>query len=240
MEISKICKSKIVPLNLKNTLKDAILKVLRIEYSVPIVDKKSLIGCLSDSDLLGIIYTRKYGISERIKNIDYIQFPISINKKEKIDKAIELIKNYNLNSLVVVNENNFPEYVLKDFELLKFIEVEGFVKDFMTKNPICTKIDNSENLIRMLVFSKFRNLPVIDKEKKFIGVLNVHRVLKSLYLNNFKIPNDIVLKIETFEKDDDIILVKKFLIEKKVAIIAEENKVIGIITPYDIIKKFHE
>ncbi|MEM5820292.1 MAG: CBS domain-containing protein [Candidatus Aenigmatarchaeota archaeon] len=240
MEIREIYKKKIIPLNLNNSLKDAILKVLIINRKVPIVDKNNLIGALTDSDLLGIIVTKKYGLNEKLKNIDYISFPITISKNENIVEAIKMIKKYNLGSLIVIDENNFPEYVLKDYELLDFIEVDGIAKDFMTKNPICAKLDKEENLLKMLVFSKFRNLPVIDKEKNYLGILNVNKVLKSIYLNNFQIPKNIIQKTKTFDEYEDIKAIKKYLKENEAAIITKENKVTGIITPYDIIKEFHE
>lgn len=240
MEIREIYKKKIIPLNLNNSLKDAILKVLIINRKVPIVDKNNLVGALTDSDLLGIIVTKKYGLNEKLKNIDYISFPITISKNENIVEAIKMIKKYNLGSLIVINENNFPEYVLKDYELLDFIEVDGIAKDFMTKNPICAKLDKEENLLKMLVFSKFRNLPVIDKEKNYLGILNVNKVLKSIYLNNFQIPKNIIQKTKTFDEYEDIKVIKKYLKENEAAIITKENKVTGIITPYDIIKEFHE
>lgn len=240
MEIREIYKKKIIPLNLNNSLKDAILKVLIINRKVPIVDKNNLVGALTDSDLLGIIVTKKYGLNEKLKNIDYISFPITISKNENIVEAIKMIKKYNLGSLIVINENNFPEYVLKDYELLDFIEVDGIAKDFMTKNPICAKLDKEENLLKMLVFSKFRNLPVIDKEKNYLGILNVNKVLKSIYLNNFQIPKNIIQKTKTFDEYEDIKVIKKYLKENEAAIITKENKVTGIITPYDIIKEFRE
>lgn len=240
MEISKIYRTKITPLTLKNSLKDAILKVLKVGRKVPIVEKNTLIGTLTDSDLLGIIITKKYGLNEKIKNIDYISFPISINKKEKIERAISLMKKYNLGSIIVTNEKNYPEYVLKDYELLDFVNVNGMARDFMTKNPVCAKIDSNENLLKMLVFSKFRNLPVIDKDRKFVGLLNVHRVLKLLYSYNFKIPDNIIQKTKVFEENEDINVIKKYLKENEAAIITKNEKVEGIITPYDIIKAFHE
>lgn len=240
MEIREIYKKKIIPLNLNNSLKDAILKVLIINRKVPIVDKNNLVGALTDSDLLGIIVTKKYGLNEKLKNIDYISFPITISKNENIVEAIKMIKKYNLGSLIVIDENNFPEYVLKDYELLDFIEVDGIAKDFMTKNPICAKLDKEENLLKMLVFSKFRNLPVIDKEKNYLGILNVNKVLKSIYLNNFQIPKNIIQKTKTFDEYEDIKVIKKYLKENEAAIITKENKVTGIITPYDIIKEFRE
>ena len=237
MEIAKIYKSKISPLTLKNTLKEAILKVLKVGRKVPIVEKENLIGALTDSDLLGMIVSRKYGPNHKISQIDYISFPLTINKKDSIKKAIELMKNYNLGSLIVVNEKNYPEYVLKDYELIDFVEVDGVAKDFMTKNPICAKEDSNENLLKMLVFSKFRNLPVIDKNKNFVGMLSVRRALKMLYLNNFQIPKEsLIEKVKTFEEDEDINKIKKFVKENEAAIITKENKVVGIITAYDILK----
>lgn len=240
MEIKRLYNKKITPLNLNNSLKDAVLKVLKIGRKAPIVEKNNLIGALTDSDLLGIIATRKYGLNEKLKNIDYISFPITINKKENVDKAINLMKNYNLGSIIVIDDKGYPEYVLKDYELMDFINVSGSAKDFMTRNPICAKIDSVENMLKMLVFSKFRNLPVIDKMKRFLGLLNVHRILKLFYSYNFKLPNDIIQKTKTFDEDDDINIIKKYLKWNEAAIVTKNEKVVGIITPYDIIKVFGE
>lgn len=240
MEISNLYDKKISPLNLNNSLKDAILRILIINRKVPIVEKNVLIGALTDSDLLGIIITRKYGLNEKLRNIDYISFPITINKNKDIKEAIKMMKNYNLGSLIVVNDKNYPEYVLKDYELLDFIEADGIAKEFMTKNPICAVIDKEENLLKMLISSKFRNLPVIDKNRNVVGLLNVNRVLKMFYLNNFQIPRNIIQKVKTFGEEEDINLIKKYLKENEAAIITKDNKVVGIITPYDIIKVFHE
>ncbi|MEM5820998.1 MAG: CBS domain-containing protein [Candidatus Aenigmatarchaeota archaeon] len=241
MEISKLYRDTIPFLTLQNTLKEAIVKILKYKRKLAIVDKKELIGAITDSDLLGFIITKKYGPNEKLKNIDYISFPIAINKRESVFKAIKLMKNYNLGSIIVTDEKNYPEYVLKDYELLDFVEVSGVAKDFMTPNPICAKLSSNTDLIKMLVFSKFRNLPVIDSKGKFKGLINVHRVLKILYLNNFKIPQgEIIQEVETFEEYDDIKAIKKYLKENEAAIVLKDDKVIGIITPYDIIKKFHE
>lgn len=241
MEISKLYRNFISPLTLQNTLREAIVKILKYKRKLPIVEKRELIGAITDSDILAMILTKKYGPNEKLKNIDYISFPITINKKESVFKAIHLMKNYNLGSIIVTNEKNYPEYVLKDYELLDFVDVNGVAKDYMTPNPICAKFSSSEDLIKMLVFSKFRNLPVIDSKGKFKGLLNVHRVLKVLYLNNFKIPEkEIIQDVETFEEYDDIKAIKKYLKENEAAVILRDEKVVGIITPYDIIKKFHE
>lgn len=238
MKISEIYRRSITPINLNNTLREAIFRVLIIRRKLPLVYKDSLVGVLTDSDLLNILFSRKYGINEKIKNIEYIHFPLTIRKEDNINKAINIMKNYNLGSIIVVNNFNYPEYILKDFELLDFIDVEGAAKEFMTKNPICAKFDSNENLLKMIVFSKFRTLPVIDKDKNFIGILNVEFILKSIYLNNFRIPKNLIKKVETFSEDESIGVIKRYLRYNEAAIITKDEKVIGIITPYDIIKRF--
>lgn len=147
------------------------------------------------------------------------------------------------------------------------------VKDIMSKDVVTVYETNTiEEVARIFIDKKISGVPVVDSEKKIVGIISegdlvfqqkklnppvflsffdgVIQVGKSAFFDEIKKISAFLVK-DLMTKDDLIIAretadlsdVASLLIENKVnriPIVDDENRVVGIVTRYDIIKANYE
>lgn len=123
--------------------------------------------------------------------------------------ALKLIVEHRITGLAVVDEDNKVIGVVSDFDLLAmdvpsldsydtfpsldqswqtFMELrklmtqfsDKIVRDVMTSDPLVVRPNTSlDSAIRLLVQSRIRRLPVVDKDGKLLGMLSRHNLLSA-------------------------------------------------------------
>jgi CBS domain-containing protein len=123
-------------------------------------------------------------------------------------------------------------------------------KDVMTKPVVCVSLTTStEELSRLLIEKNISGVPVIDESGKLIGVVSKTDVLETHLLPeeyqestalNKGYVEDIMVPLVSFVFEDDGIdrIINLMLNEniRRVVVTTKEQKVMGIITPMDILK----
>jgi acetoin utilization protein AcuB len=121
-----------------------------------------------------------------------------------------------------------------------------FVLDWMTKNVITVKKDDSiENLTNLMNINKINHLPVVS-DNKVIGIItrsDVRQAITSLKYNKTKsqVSDFMTRDVITVKKYDTLEDVLLLIYNKKVGalpVIDEDNNLIGIITRHDILRAF--
>jgi CBS domain-containing protein len=122
-------------------------------------------------------------------------------------------------------------------------------KDIMTKEVVCVNLDTPISLIvRILATRKMTGIPVIDVDKKLLGIISEKDIMREIVNNeNYAQLNAVDLMtakddIECFDPEDDIDKVCVFLADKpfrRVPILSD-GRLMGIVSRSDIIAQLYE
>lgn len=131
-------------------------------------------------------------VSEVMISEPFFTFP-----DEKISKTELYMLKKKIGGLPVVNDSKLRQVIgiitQRDIRLARFaLSLESpytIVRDLMTANPYCIKKANTvkEALEKMFKYS-IERLPVVDDNKKLVGLLLQKQILRVLY--DFLIVND--------------------------------------------------
>lgn len=110
-----------------------------------------------------------------------------INKENKVIGIItqsDLIltqKKFNLPSFFTLLDSFIPLTSLSKLEEEIKKMSAATVKEAMTKEPYClSPTDTIEDIAQVMAEKKFHTLPVVDKEKKLLGIVGKADILKAL------------------------------------------------------------
>ncbi|EQC52328.1 cyclic nucleotide-binding/CBS domain-containing protein [Bacteriovorax sp. DB6_IX] len=125
--------------------------------------------------------------------IDEIQReqPKMVMKSDPVKKALELIKENNITSCLVVNEDATLAGIITERDILKKItgqdtKLNDPIEKHMTPNPQTIKGNESIVIaLAMMSHGGFRNLPVTDLSGKAIGLINMSDVM-SFFTNHLR------------------------------------------------------
>ena len=175
------------------------------EAGLGIVPTSSTINQLSIGDALAIATLNKKKISKK----DFKKFHPSgnlgaklrvaeelmitgnkipfINENLKMKKALQIISNKKLGTLIVQNNNKITVGIITDGQIRRFNEKSTNLQDLtvkkvMTKNPISIDKDTLvEKALSIMNTKKITSLCVHSpkKIKKTIGILHIHSILQS-------------------------------------------------------------
>ena len=175
------------------------------EAGLGIVPTSSTINQLSIGDALAIATLNKKKISKK----DFKKFHPSgnlgaklrvaeelmitgnkipfINENLKMKKALQIISNKKLGTLIVQNNNKITVGIITDGQIRRFnqknLDLNTLkVKNFMTKNPIGIDKDSlAAKALSLMNLHKITSLCVYEKKNKSktIGVLHIHNILGS-------------------------------------------------------------
>jgi len=120
-------------------------------------------------------------------------------------------------------------------------------KDLMTKDVITVSEDMSiVELAKVLYENKISGVPVVDKDKKLVGVVTEKDLINIIFsgnVTNTKVGDIMSRNIIKFAPDTDIDKIALAISEKnvrRVIIVDEKDKVVGIVSRRDIIKMLLE
>lgn len=116
-------------------------------------------------------------------------------------------------------------------------------KDIMTTDIFAVKEDTDiYEAIQVLIEKKISGLPVINQDNELIGLLSEKDILELLYDNNPKkntVGDYMSHKIIKFQPHDSLIDICECLIKsnfRRVPIVSENKKIVGVISRRDIIE----
>lgn len=106
-----------------------------------------------------------------MKNIDVIK----INKSATIKQALKIISDGGLKIAIVVDENDKLLGTLSDGDirrgLLKGLNVNSSIKSIIFTDPVVTtKKESKDKLLKKAISKKVYQIPVVDKNKKVVGM----------------------------------------------------------------------
>ena len=176
-----------------------------IEAGLGIVPTSSTINQLSIGDALAVSTLNK----KKISKIDFKKFHPSgnlgaklrtvedlmitgskipfINESLKMKKALQIISNKKLGTLIVQNNKKDTTGIITDGQIRRFNEKDNnlqdlIVKKVMTTSPISIDKDVlAEKALSMMNIKKITSLCVHSKNnnKKTIGIIHIHSILQS-------------------------------------------------------------
>lgn len=117
---------------------------------------------------------------KRAENL-VISDPITTNKETKLKEALALMRKYNINGILVINEKNFLEGILTSRDVRFRHDLETPVAEIMTPRVrlITASADiNPEEAISFFVRYKIEKLPLVDKKGKLQGLMTASDFIK--------------------------------------------------------------
>jgi CBS domain-containing protein len=116
-------------------------------------------------------------------------------------------------------------------------------KDVMSRNIITVSEDTSAvELAKILYENRISGAPVVDKQGRLVGVVSERDLLNIIFSGNVKTTkvSEIMTKNPlSFTPDTDLDKISLAISERgfrRVIIVDNENKVVGIVSRHDIIK----
>jgi len=120
---------------------------------------------------------------------------ITIDMDAEISQARKIMSENNFRHLPVVDESNFligivtdrdlrsvssPSHIIGDNDRETLKRFSGIkIKDIMTKNPVSlSPLDTLQDALILLQKKRFGAFPVIDEQKKLIGIVSVRDLLR--------------------------------------------------------------
>ena len=175
------------------------------EAGLGIVPTSSTINQLSIGDALAISALNKKDISKkdfkkfhpsgnlgaRLRNVEEIMITGSkipfVNEGLKMKKALQIISNKKLGTLIVQNNKKITTGIITDGQIRRFNEKNNNLQDLTVKkvmapNPISIDQDTlAEKALSIMNAKKITSLCIHNKKnkRKTIGILHIHSILQS-------------------------------------------------------------
>lgn len=104
---------------------------------------------------------------------------VSLTPEDTVRDAIDKMTERNIGSVIVVNKDDTVAGIVTERDLMKrvlFVKKnpdKTLLSDIMTKDiHLAKEEDNLVDWLRMMSNERFRHLPVVDDDKKIIGVMS--------------------------------------------------------------------
>lgn len=163
---------------------------------VAILDKEKLTSMINRSD---IIHVNK----DKFKPADLPKEPkketviakdimkpglITVKRQTPVYKAMELLANYNISGLPVVDKNMHIEGIVSEKDILKLLydpnAKPGKVEEVMTKKVVCfDKNDTLFDICESLISNTFRRVMIVDDEQ-LVGIVSRADIIVSILRYN--------------------------------------------------------
>lgn len=103
---------------------------------------------------------------------------VSLNAEDTVDRAAELMRNYNIGSVPVCNGETVIGIVTdRDIAIRSVASGENFknqkVRDIMTSNPVCGSASmTTDDAARLMSERQIRRLPIVD-QSSLVGMVSL-------------------------------------------------------------------
>lgn len=172
----------------------------KIKLNIPIisaamdtVSESRLCIALAQQGGIGTIH-RNMSIEAQCKEVEKVKRyesgmitePITVFPEQKVYEALNLMKQYDISGLPVVDREGKLLGILTRRDLRFETNLKKYVKDVMTREPLFTVPEGTtlEEAKKVLHKAKVEKLLVIDKNKKLKGLITVKDIQKKLEFPN--------------------------------------------------------
>lgn len=110
---------------------------------------------------------------------------LTIQPGEKVSAAVKIMAEKNIGAVLVMDGDTLVGILSERDLVRKLLAEDKQVKEtpvsaVMTKNPYCTDADASiDSCIALMSKHRFRHLPVLDANKKLIGMVSMGDLVKT-------------------------------------------------------------
>jgi CBS domain-containing protein len=172
--------------------------------------------------------------------------PVSIKEQDFVTHARQLMRDYFLRSLVVIDEENRLVGMLSDQDILRVTSTRSNVTvgGYARQSPTVTPDMDIVKAAKLMVQSKQDRVPVVTStsDHKVVGILSNVDILR-----NVKVPKNIpktlqeimTKKVKTCSPEDRVSTVWGHMLETDytgIPVVSKKDAPIGMITRRDIIK----
>ncbi len=172
--------------------------------------------------------------------------PVSIKEGDFVTRARQLMRDYLLRSLVVVDEENRLVGMLSDQDILRVTSTRSNVTvgGYASQSPTVTPDMDVMKAAKLMVQSRQNRVPVVKSttDHKVVGVLSNVDILR-----NIKVPKNVskslqdvmTKKVKTCLPEDKVSMVWAHMLETDytgIPVVSKKGEPIGMITRRDIIK----
>lgn len=223
---------------------------------LPVVDKKNrLVGMVTFYDLGRMV---KASSNSKVKNVMFT--PPTLDKFSTINDAVKVISESGIEAIPVI-ENNKLIGILSDYDILRHYKEIGALKnlrvDDMMKREFEMLFENDSVAKAKRIMERYRldSLPVLDKDRKYVGFLLSLDLLKRFFISpkimgsrdargdfqkaaEFPVSGVMRRSKETLSPMTSIEDTIKIMLSNKLKalpVINEKNEIVGIMLRRDII-----
>ena len=120
---------------------------------------------------------------KRVKRAESVMIhePITILKEGTVSDALNLMKEYKIGGIPVIDKDNFLIGIVTNRDLRFQEDMERSIEEVMTRENIITTTRNTDlaEAGQILQAHKIEKLPVVDSDKKLIGLITYKDITKS-------------------------------------------------------------
>lgn len=120
------------------------------------------------------------------------------------------------------------------------------VKDIMNlKSPVLHEEDTILNASKFMKEERIRNLPVVNGEKKLVGLITLREIIETVFSNPEKIHiHDAMIKIvATVSPEASLKEAIEVMMKNKygcLPVIDKDHRLVGMVSEADLLKTLHE
>jgi CBS domain-containing protein/ribosome-associated translation inhibitor RaiA len=190
MEVSEIMTKEVITIAPLEEISKAIALMEKNDIKeLPVVDaKQRLLGMITFYDLLEII---KVAGKHKVEKLMFS--PPTLSPQASIEECLRLINETGVEAIPVVDERGEVLGIVSDYDLLReYAELGRLsrlrVKDLMRTNiPLLRPDDSIGKARRLMNFNRLDRLPVIDKDRRCIGLVLLIDITRKFFISSQKI-----------------------------------------------------
>ncbi len=172
---------------------------------------------------------------------------VTVEVNTSIEKALEIMDSRKIKELPVVQNKKYVGLIVYYDILSRDINKSMKASDFMKKAPAVLPKDSISRTISIMQDSGVGALPVIDEDKKVIGIVSDFDVLKLLIydriFDSFKVEDVVIRRFPILRTDDTIGRAQKLAAMNRIdnlPIVDNFGKLLGQISTSDILSYIFE
>jgi len=202
----------------------------RQTFSVPIVSVGNVIGYALDITVVGLLSEKPHASMRVVGDLsNYLEREVRVGPLPSGVVLIGKIIRADIEALV---------------EITSIVSVpRTTVKNIMTPNPVVAKVDDQvETYIKYFAEKRFRGIPVVDDNRRPIGLLMASKVMELLSRCELKARVGDVMMHDppTIQEDEDVHEAIRLMVSSgigRLLVVDSEDRLVGIITRTDILTR---
>ena len=208
----------------------AIDMLSRQTFSIPITSLGNVVGYALDVTLIGLLSDRPYASMRVIGDLSgYVDREVKIGPLPSGLVLIGKVIKADIESLV---------------EIISIVSIpRTSVKSIMTPNPITARPDDPlSSYIKLFVEKRYRGIPVVDKDRRPVGLLMASKVMEALASCRLeaKVQDVMVRNPPIIHEDEDIHEAIRLMVSSgigRLLVVDSEERLVGIVTRTDILRR---